>query len=391
MSSGSVFAERCKQSVAKTRRRSGATPRSQTRKRERMAIPPPSTKKTVPFSKDYIPRDQETEIPISSYQPLTLPLATAGALSKASTPNRENSDIIYYKLSQSETKDTFIVKVKTSGIHGIEILVGGSIRSVPKECVKIYINTTEISDTQTIRESQLFVDYNERCNIAKNLKSALILARVAISFVFTYYKIDKFILRDQSAFHCKTSTEDYEFSCKTSTEDYEFFIAGRELLKYGQTWYQRHLNAHIYHPRTVYNIQRYLSFVNTKPPWSAFSHYSIAERLKPYWDKSANYKELVLTLLDDIQRIYPNSKMDEHTNDNCHILHPWFNNITSQYLQNFPVVDNFILRDGFPFVKGLKVEFIPENENAASPHSLQMGGRAGWNEPGLWFTERNYR
>ena len=370
MSSGSAFAE---QSITKTRRRRSraTTSRNQTRKRirERTRIPSPSTKKTVPFSNDYIPRDQETEIPISSYQPLTLVI-----------PNEGNRDINYYKLSQSETKDTFIVKVKTSGIHGIEILVGGSIRSVPKECVKIYIYTTEISDTQTIREAQLFVDYNERCNIAKNLKSALILARVAISFVFTYYKIDKFILRDQSAFHCKTSTEDYEFS-----------LAGRELLKYGQTWYQRHLNAHIYHPRTVYNIQRYLSFVNTKPPWSAFSHYSIAERLRPYWDKSANYKELVLTLLDDIQRIYPNSKMDEHTNVTCHLLYPWFNNITSQYLQNFPVVDNFILRDGFPFVEGLKVEFIPENENASSPHSLQMGGRTGWNEPGLWFTERNYR
>ena len=368
MSSGSANAERREQSVAKTRRVRLSSSTAQTRKRRS------PVKKTVQMAKDYTPKDQESEIPISSYQPLTLPLATAGALSKASTPN---SDIIYYKLSQSETKDTFIVKVNTSGIHGIEILVGGSIRSVPKECVKIYIYTTEISDTQTIREAQLFVDYNERCNIAKNLKSALILARVAISFVFTYYKIDKFILRDQSAFHCKTSTEDYEFS-----------LAGRELLKYGQTWYQRHLNAHIYHPRTVYNIQRYLSFVNTKPPWSAFSHYSIAERLKPYWDKSANYKELVLTLLDDIQRIYPNSKMDEHTNVTCHLLYPWFNNITSQYLQNFPVVDNFILRDGFPFVEGLKVEFIPENENAASPHSLQMGGRTG---PGLWFTERNYR
>jgi hypothetical protein len=374
MSSGSANAERREQSVAKTRRFRSSSSTAQTRKRRS------PVKKTVQMAKDYIPRDQETEIPISSYQPLTLPLATAGALSKASIPNRENSDINYYKLSQSETKDTFIVKVKTSGIHGIEILVGGSIRSVPKECVKIYIYTTEISYTQTIREAQLFVDYNERCNIAKNLKSALILARVAISFVFTYYKIDKFILRDQSAFHCKTSTEDYEFS-----------LAGRELLKYGQTWYQRHLNTHIYHPRTVYNIQRYLSFVNTKPPWSAFSHYSIAERLRPYWDKSANYKELVLTLLDDIQRIYPNSKMDEHTNVTCHLLYPWFNNITSQYLQNFPVVDNFILRDGFPFVEGLKAEVIPENANAASPHSLQMGGRTGWNEPGLWFTERNYR
>ena len=351
------------------RQHSITTTRHQTRKRDRAMkpSPSPSPKKTVQLTKDYIPRDQETEIPISSYQPLSLPLAVAGGLSYVG-----NRDIIYYKLSQSETKDTFIVKVKTSGIHGIEILVGGSRHSVPKECVKIYIYTTEISDTQTISEAQLFVDYNERCNIAKNLKSALILARVAISFVFTYYKIDKFILRDQSVFHCKTSTVDYEFS-----------LAGRELLKYGKTWYQRNLNAHIYHPRTIYNIQRYLSFVNTKPPWSTFSHYGIAERLKPYWDKSTSYKELVLTLLDNIQRVYPDTIVDKHTNENCHLLYPWFNNITSQYLQNFPVIDNFILRDGFPFIEGL---VISENEPVSSQQLLHMGGGT---EPGLWFTERN--
>jgi hypothetical protein len=43
--------------------------------------PSPSPKKTVQLTKDYIPRDQETEIPISSYQPLSLPLAVAGGLS----------------------------------------------------------------------------------------------------------------------------------------------------------------------------------------------------------------------------------------------------------------------------------------------------------------------
>ena len=366
MSSGSAFAE---QSITKTRRRRSraTTSRNQTRKRirERTRIPSPSTKKTVPFSNDYIPRDQETEIPISSYQPLTLVI-----------PNEGNRDINYYKLSQSETKDTFIVKVKTSGIHGIEILVGGSIRSVPKECVKIYIYTTEISDTQTIREAQLFVDYNERCNIAKNLKSALILARVAISFVFTYYKIDKFILRDQSAFHCKTSTVDYEFS-----------LAGRELLKYGQTWYQRNLNAHIYHPQTLKDIQRYLSFVNTKPPWNIFSRYTIAERLKPYWDNSKSYKELVLTLLDSVHRVNPDSKVDEHTNINCHLLYPWFNELTSHFLRDLPEVDNFILRDSFPFIDGLKVEVIPENEYNAMTTRLQQSGGAG-GAAAFWFTER---
>ena len=368
--------------MSKTKRFRSST-NSQTRKR---TVQSP-VKKTIVLSTKYKATDQESEIPISSYQPQTLPTATAGGLSEASMPNGGNmsDDIICYKVTQTETKDTFIAKVKTSvGINGIEILVGGSIQSLPKECVKINIHTIHISDTEIIIEAVFIVDYNERCNIAKNPKSAVMLARVAISFAYTYFKIDKFTLRDQSVFHCKTSNKDYEFS-----------LAGRELLKHGQTWYQRHLNAHIYHPRTLEDIQRYIAFVNTKPPWSAFVNTKHAERLKVVWDKSASYKELVLTLLDDIHRVNPDSKVDEYTNLNCNLLHPWFNTITYEYLKDFPVVDNFILRDGFQFVEGLKVEVIPENEYA-SFRSLQIGGvnlnsidgRIGWNDPGHWFTER---
>jgi hypothetical protein len=157
-------------------------------------------------------------------------------------------------------------------------------------------------------------------------------------------------------------------------------------LKYGKTWYQRNLNAHIYHPRTLNDIQRYLSFVNTKPPWSAFSHYTIAERLKPYWDNSNSYKELVLTLLESVHRVNPDSKVDEHTNINCHLLYPWFNELTSHFLRDLPEVVNFILRDSFPFIQGLKVEVIPENEYNAMTTRLQRGGAGG--AAAFWFTER---
>jgi hypothetical protein len=384
MPSGTGLAER---RHTKSRRRSRETAhRSQTRKREHERAttpsPPHLTKKTFTVANDYVPRDQETEVPISSYQPLqlpVLPLATAGGLSNASISNGKGQSICY-KLLQSETKDTFIAKLERYGVNNIEIAVGGSIRSLPKECVKINISTVRINDTETIVEAVFIVDYNERCNTEKNLKGALILARVAISFAYTYFRIDKFILRDQSKFHCKTSDYDYKFS-----------LPGRELLKYGKTWYQRNLNAHIYHPQTLRDIQRYIAFANTKPPWSTFSHYPIAERLKPIWNKSASYKELVLTLLDDIQRVYPDSDTDDDTNQNCHILHPWFNNISYEYLQDLLRVDNFILRDGFPFVKGLKVEFIPENE-VRRDGLIQGGGRSngydGWNDGGFWFTER---
>jgi hypothetical protein len=363
MSSGSAFAKRSDQRVAKTRGFRLSSSTAQTRKRR------PPVKKTVQLAKDYILRDQETEIPISSYQPLSLP----------NEPGIQNPTI-QYKLTQTETDDTFIATIYKYDDKRLEITVGGNV-DMP-DCVKINIRKINITNTQTITEANFIVDYNERCNIEKNLKSAVILARIAISFAFTYFRIDKFILHDQSKFHCKTSAR----------SDYRFHLYGRELLKYGQTWYQRNLNAHIYHPQTLKDIQRYLSFANTKPPWNIFSRYTIAERLKPYWDNSKSYKELVLTLLDSVHRVNPDSKVDEHTNINCHLLYPWFNQVTSHFLQDLPETDNFILRDGFPFVKGLKVEFIPENE-VRHDGLIQGGGRHGngydgRNDRGFWFTER---
>jgi len=340
------------------------TSRSQTRKRSKQS----QMKKTIVFSSHYIPKDQESEIPISSYQPLPLPNDTG-----------IRNPTIQYKISQSETDDTFIATIYRYDETKLEISVGGNHR-LPS-CVTININSINISDTQTIVEATFNVDYNERCNTSNNLKSALILARVAVTFAFTYFKIDKFILKDHSIFHCKTY----------SRSDYRFHLYGRELLKYGKTWYQRNLNAHIYHPRTLENIQRYVRFVEMKPSWNVFSQTNDSERLKPIWEKSKSYKELVLTLLEGIQRVHHNSfdnkVVDELTNINCHLLYPWFNQVTNHFLRDLPEVDNFILRDGFPFVKGLNVEFIPDNEYEETiPSRLQQSGGAG--DAAYWFTER---
>jgi hypothetical protein len=149
------------------------------------------------------------------------------------------------------------------------------------------------------------------------------------------------------------------------------------------------LNACILYPWILRKITEYIEFANTKPPWSllesALGRTNNAERLKPIWDKSATYKEFVLTLLDENERL---SNVDDDTNQTGHILYPWFNNISSQYLQNLVVTDNFILRDSFQFVEGLKVEILPKE----SFNTLQIGevncGRVGWNSHGHWFTER---
>ena len=321
---------------------------------------------SIYFHRDYIPEGQRVVVTGSLYEPLILPLV-------------ENmfDNPMYYNVTQLETNDTFIVKVKSPASGGTEILVGGSKLSLPDECVKINIYNIYASDTERLVEAVFIVDYKERCNNENNLKGAVMLARVAISFAYTYFKIDIFTLRDHS-----------EFRCKTSHHNYRFHLAGRELLQHGKTWYHRHLNACILYPWILRKITEYIAFVNTKPPWSLLEpmveQTNNAERLKPIWDKSATYKEFVLTLLDEHERL---SKVDDDTNQNCHILHPWFNNITSQYLQNFPVTDNFILRDDFPFVEGLKVEII-QKDDYASFKTLQIGGRVGWNEPGRWFTER---
>lgn len=354
MSSGSVFADRSEQRVSKSRRFRLSSSPAQTRKRR------PPVKKTITISSRYTPKDHESDIPISSYQPLSLPNDTG-------IPNQET----HYKVGQSETDDTFIATVYRHKNGYSEITLGGNLTL--DSCVNIIIHNVYISDKQYLVEAIFNVDYNERCNIDKNLKSALILARVAISFAFTYFRIDKFILKDNSRFHCKTSHEDYEFS-----------LAGRDLLKYGQTWYQRHLNAHIFHPQTLEHIKQYLRFVETKPSWDVFSQTKDTERLKPIWEKSKTYKELVLTLLDNVQRIYPESVITEQTNQNCDLLYPWFKHITLDYLQELAFVDNFILRDGFPFVKGMTVSFM----HTSRPFQMDGGGRMTVREE--WFVKKRW-
>jgi ribosomal protein L21 len=325
---------------------------------------------SIYFHRDYIPAGQRVVVTGSLYEPLILPLV-------------ENmfDEPMYYNVTQLETNDTFIVKVKSLATGGTEIRVCGSKLSLPDECVKINIYNIYASDTEILVEAVFIVDYKERCNNENYIKDAIMLARVAISFAYTYFKIDIFTLRDHSEFHCKTGHRNYRFH-----------LAGRELLQHGKTWYHRHLNACILYPWILRKITEYIEFVNTKPPWSllesALEQTNNAERLKPIWDKSASYKEFVLTLLDENERL---SKVDDDTNQNCHILYPWFNNISSQYLQNLAVTDNFILRESFPFVEGLKVEILPKDEYA-SFNTLQIGeancARVGWNSHGHWFTER---
>lgn len=337
----------------------------------------PETKQVV-IHANYTPVNDERYIPIPSYTPAILPQYTPG-----------NYDCFYYRIRQTESSDTFIATVRTRGIGDIEIIVGGSVKSLPKECVKIIIQQDNGSD---IVEAVFLVDYRQHCNEANDLKSAIILARVAISFAYTYFRIDKFVLKDHSMFYCYTPTRTYEYS-----------LAGRYLLKYGETWYQRNLNARIYHPRTLESIKKYLDFIETKPDFEIFQTPTPTsqERLKVIWTDTPNYREMVLKILDEIQRT-PDTDADlgANPNQNCHLLYPWFNRISGEYLNDLLYADNFILRDGFLFMEGLTVEYLGTDNTLHAEDTSRlktfiknntnmkrMGG--GGRNPKRWFVKRD--
>lgn len=327
---------------------------------------------------NYTPVNDERYIPIPSYTPTILPQYTPG-----------NYDCFYYRIRQTESTDTFIATVRTRGIGDTEIIVGGSVKSLPKECVKIVIQQDRGND---IVEAVFLVDYRQHCNEANDLKSAIILARVAISFAYTYFRIDKFVLKDHSMFYCYTPTRTYEYS-----------LAGRYLLKYGETWYQHNLNARIYHPRTLESIKKYLDFIETKPDFGIFQPMPTPtptqERLKVIWANTSNYREMVLKILDEIQRTNdPDTNQD--TNQNCHLLYPWFNRISNEYLHDLLYADNFILRDGFLFIEGLTVEYLGTDNTLHAEDTSRlktfiknntnmkrMGG--GGRNPKRWFVKRD--
>ena len=343
----------------------------------------PETKQVV-INANYTPVNDERYIPIPSYTPAILPQYTPG-----------NYDCFYYRIRQTEFNDTFIATVRTRGIGDTEIIVGGSVKSLPKECVKIIIQKDRDAGNDIV-EAIFLVDYRQHCNEANDLKSAIILARVAISFAYTYFRIDKFVLKDHSMFYCYTPTRTYEYS-----------LAGRYLLKYGETWYQRNLNARIYHPRTLESIKKYLDFIETKPDFGIFQTTAPtpmpSDQLKQIWANTPNYREMVLKILDEIQRTTDTDldpDLDPDTNQNCHLLYPWFNRISGEYLHDLLYADNFILRDGFLFIEGLTVEYLGTDNTLHAENTSRlktfiknhtnmkkMGG--GGRNPKRWFVKRD--
>ena len=110
---------------------------------------------------------------------------------------------------------------------------------------------------------------------------------------------------------------------------------------------------------------------------------------------------MVLEILDEIQRTTDlDPDLDPDTNQNCHLLYPWFNRISGEYLHDLLYADNFILRDGFLFIEGLTVEYLGTDNTLHAENTSRlktfiknhtnmkkMGG--GGRNPKRWFVKRD--
>lgn len=326
---------------------------------------------------NYIPRDGETDIPINYYAPLKLPHSVSN----------------FYKITQSETPGIFIASVVYTP-RRIEILIGGSI--MKHDCVHIIIRPVDFENPAGLNEALLLVSYNQLCNVSKDLKSAVILARVAVSFAYTYFRIDKFVLKDQSRIYCNNRHRQGHRQGHQGAIGLS--LPAKYLLKYGKTWYQLHLNARILHPRVLHGIQRYIAFSKTKS--RVFGNYlkttkeiseTNKEELQHRWEQADNYADFVGAIFDGIDK----TKRD---NNQCELLEPWFNIVFSKMIPDLLMeeAEQFIVRDDFRFVDGLAVASMTTSTMPSSLLSIYSNTHyykiqhGGFNEP-RWFSKIFYK
>jgi len=269
------------------------------------------------------------------------------------------------------------------------------------DCVHIIIRPVDFENPGGLNEALLLVSYNQLCNVSKDLKSAVILARVAVSFAYTYFRIDKFVLKDQSRIYCNNR---HRHRHRHHLKGYRveghpgaigLSLPAKYLLKYGKTWYQLHLNARILHPRVLDGIQRYIAFSKTKS--RVFGNYlkttneiseSNKEELQHRWEQADNYAHFVGAIFDGIDK----TKRD---NNQCELLEPWFNIVFSKMIPDLLMeeAEQFIVRDDFRFVDGLTVSSMASPASSASLlsnthyYKIQHGG---FNEP-RWFSKIFYK
>jgi hypothetical protein len=344
------------------------------------------TIKKVTIKKKYqIVNDSESNIPLNKYSPELLPI-----------PDNYRIDNIkqkhYFELSQTESADEFHASVRPRR-DGAEILVGGE---KTRGCIIIHISKVDLSNPNSIVEAFLNVKYNEHCNVTNDLAKGIgtiILMRTAMSFAFTYFKIDKFILKDVSKFACDTQY---------------ISLPALYILKYGKSWYQKHINARTYNEQLHRNIEKYKLFVDSKPDWDYLYNTFILPDvqscdkcdeemilralplLHDTWKRTDNYRDFILDIISK--------------DEQCVYLMGWFDDIFHDIVDEvfYGQVDNFLLYNEFPFIKGLNVEYmkttrvINEKDDNLKIRALQLNeeytvGNTGLEVDKLLFNKIMFR
>ena len=301
-------------------------------------------------------------------------------------------EIHYFSLTQEETNDEFTASVKTAR-NGFEIMVCG------KElhgCIIINLINIDYPDPDSMVEAYLNVTYSDNRNIIHDLSKGIgtvILMRAAISFAFSYFKIDDFVLNDRSTFICSPEPAIYS-PIITVTDGVvtniqypntcEFSLPAFYILKYGKSWFQKHLNARIYNRDLNKKLAKYKDFVCVKQDWDYLYNTYILPALQMYnkylnsFDKDEDedekheqQEEANLKAIEHIRSSLYNSwsKTDTYrdfildviSDDNqCYYLTGWFDKVFHDIVHGgyYEDVDNVVLYEEFPFVQGLNVSYI---------------------------------
>jgi hypothetical protein len=305
----------------------------------------------ITFSSDYVLEDSEKDIPLNVYTPIRLPVPE----DNISEEHRNAYSITRsFIASQTETDDTFSVSVKYK-MYITEVIVGLARYG----CVIITIQKVDWYDHNSFIEATINVKHHEYCNILHNLqkgKGTIVMVRTAISFALTYFKIDKFRLKDMGQINCN--------------DTYQISLPALYLLKHGMTWYQKHIGVHIYNTQLLKRIENYKQFVATKPKWEYLYNTYILPELRKYkrdnedrenilenvrdikiflyekWNNADNYRDFIGSIVSDEQQ--------------CSYLMNWFNQIFFDIVdqQFYGEADNFILYADFPFINGLAVTYV---------------------------------
>lgn len=267
-------------------------------------------------------------------------------------------EIHYFTLTQGKTDDVFTASIKHR-CNGFELLIGGDELN---GCIMIDVKEIDYPSPDSLIEAFLNVKYSETQNITNDLSKGMrtiALMQTAISFVFTYFKFDDFILKDLSKFICSPRQQ--------------ISLPALYILKYGQSWFQKHFNANFYNKTLSKNIAKYKKFVSTKQEWNYLYHTYILPEFrvyKMYSNKQCDDKE-TLQKIQHIKTVlynawsrtscYRDFILDVISDDTqCCYLMGWFNDIFNDIVNTgfYEDVDNIILGDEFPYIEDLNVSYL---------------------------------